>query len=202
MNYFKYQKSGSTGRVWSLFSELGELSEEEILGKGKGNLQYAHTLEIVRAGLNNALKTDDESLQRFNLSAYEYTCAQNDKNNKRKAVEKLLYIVDNFGEEDSSVGFGDVSERKLKSIEDSFELIESITSFESNIAELCNIRKEYISVRGIDLVNLIKNSLKGIPEAVKELKSVIKDDSPLKELIANLCEEGADGVLLERLEAI
>lgn len=202
MNYFTYQQNGTVGRVWSLLSGLGELSEEEILGTSNGNLQYEHSLEIIRSGLNNTLRTDDDSLRDFNLSAYEHTCRVNDKNTKRKQVEKLLYIVDNFGEEDTSVGFGDISERKLKSIEDSFELIESLSSFESNLKQLCNIRKDYISVKGIDPVNLIKSSLKGIPEAVKELKRIVKEDSSLGELILDLCEEGADGVLLSRLEAI
>lgn len=200
MRYFDYQYQGTLGRVWSLFSGLQGISEEEKLGKSKYSCAYTHTLDIVNAALNGSLSTSNESLETFNLQAYEYKCEENDKINKIKQVEKVLYIVDNVGDDEDTVGFGDISERKLKSREDAFELLECDASFEANLAKLYNIRRDYIKERGIDLVSILEASLKGIPDAVTEIAALVSENSKLKELIVSLCEESRDGALIQRLE--
>lgn len=200
MRYFDYQYQGTLGRVWSLFSGLQEISEEEKLGKSKYSCAYTHTLDIVHAALNGSLSTSNESIENFNLQAYEYKCEENDKINKIKQVEKVLYIVDNVGDDEDTVGFGDISVRKLRSREDAFEILECDASFEANLAKLYNIRRDYIKERGIDLVSILEASLKGIPDAVTEIAELVSENLHLKELIVSLCEESRDGALIQRLE--
>lgn len=200
MNYFDYQTYGTLGRVWSLFSELGQLSEEESLGRTRRSCVYSHTLEIVNAALNGSLSTDSENLDAFDLAAYEFRCAQNDKINKIKGTEKVLNIVDSVGDDEESVGFGDISDRKLRSVEESFEILEGMESFEANLMALYNIRDKYIRDKGIDVVGILASSLKGIPEAVSQIKTLVAENSRLRELIVSLCEDGGDGALMSRLE--
>lgn len=202
MNYFDYQSSGTLGRVWSLFAGLERISEEEKLGKTRRSCAYSHTLEIVNAAMNGSLSTDDDSIDAFNLEAYEFKCAENDKINKIKQTDKLLYIVDSVGEDEENVGFGDISDRKLKSVEESFEVLEGLASFESNLLKLYNIRSEYIKDRGIDVVSILSSSLKGIPDAVSQIKELLCENSGLRELVVSLCEDGGDGALMSRLEAV
>ena len=77
----------------------------------------------------------------------------------------------------------------------------SSNNFEDNIKALCGIRTKYIVEKGIDVVSVLSCSLKGIPEAVAELKTIMAD-SVLGEIITSLCEDSRDGELLRRLEAV
>lgn len=202
MEYFKYQQTGACGRVWSLFAKLSEISEEEKLKKSASEIEYAHTLEIVNSALNGSLSLDEYNIRNFNLSGYEYKCAENDRNGEIKNTEKLLYIVDNFGDtKDDKVGFGDISERKLEVVEEAFEILENSESFKRDIMLLCNVRKKYIRERGVDLTCILLNSLRGIPEAKAQLMGIIseKGNSQVKELVVSLCENSG-GYLISRLE--
>ena len=204
MNYFDYQPKVPMGRVWSLFTKLGELSEEEKLGVGSHSCDYTHTLDIVNAALSGSISTTPENLGNFNLKAYEIQCAKNDKINFSKQVEKLLYIVDteDSNDEDVRVNYGDVSSRKLKAVEEAYENIDNLDSFEANINQLLNIRKGYITTQGLDLVSILVNALKGIPEAVSVLTSLLRVNTELKNLVLSLCEDGPSDVLVKELTAV
>lgn len=204
MNYFNYQPNVPMGRVWGLFTKLGELSEEECLGKTAYNCDYAHTLEIVNAALSGTIPTSEEDLRTFDLLAYEIQCRTNDKISQAHQVDKCLFIVDSnetSEKEETRVGYGDISSRKLKTVEEAFESIENIDSFEANINQLLNIRKDYMTSEGIDLLSIIINSLKGIPEATSKLSELVKVNVNLRDLIMSLCEDGQENALLERLTA-
>lgn len=83
MNYFKYQQSGSLGMVWSLFSGLQDVSVEEKLHKSKYSCSYEHTLDIIKSALSGSITMDDS----FNLEAYEFRCAENEKKGMFKSGE-------------------------------------------------------------------------------------------------------------------
>ena len=206
MNYFSYQQNGICGRVWSLFAGLKDVSEEEKLQKANHNVSYAHSLEIVGAALRGSLATDDESLSVFDLRAYECKCAENDKIGKIQKAEKELFIVDTSNSDsEEKVGFGDVTERekRLQCIDKAFDQLESMESLNEDIKRLCNIRQDYIVEHGVDLVGGRINSLKGIPDAVAELKTILASEknSQLSSLIVSLCENGS-GSLMNQLEFV
>lgn len=198
MNYFVYQ-SNTSGRVWGLFKELGEITPEQREKIYAGS-EYAHTLEMVSAALNGAIATDPESLENFNLWGYEAKCAETDSIGKRNRAKKELHIVEFSTSSDDSldVGYGDISDRDLGSEDDMLELLVDSLAFEDNLRQLFNIRSHYIAEKGVDVVSVLYGALKGIPDAVKEMKSLVKDNM-LCELYTQLCEE-SKGMLLRRLE--
>lgn len=199
MNYFSYQVN-TTGKMWSLFRELGEITPEQREKMFVGS-EYAHTLEMVSAALNGAIATDADSVANFNLWGYEAKCADTDTLNRRNRAKKVLNIVEFTTSSDESleVGYGDVSARDLASDDGMFDdLVDSI-AFEENLRKLFNIRTRYISEQGVDVVSVLYGALKGIPDAVNEMKTLVKD-STLYELYTQLCEESQDGLLLRRLE--
>lgn len=202
MRYFDYQQQGTLGRVWSLFAGLGDLTEDEKLGETRYSCAYAHTLEIVNAALSGAISTSKENIETFNLEAYEYKCFENDRISKIKNAERFLYIVDDAEEDEQRVGYGDISERRLKSVEDSFEILESIESFESSLLRLLDIRDCYIKEKGIDLVGTLQASLKGIPDAMSKMQRIISENDKIRDLVVSLCENGKEGVLMKRLEMV
>lgn len=198
MNYFGYQ-SNASGKVWGLFRELGEITPEQREKMYAGS-EYAHTLEMVSAALSGAIATDPESLANFNLWGYENKCAETDSLGKRARAKKELHIVDFTTSSDDSleVGYGDVSARDLGSEDDMLDLLVDSMAFEENLRQLFNIRTRYIAEQGVDVVSVLYGALKGIPDAVKEMKTLVKD-SALCELYTQLCEE-SKGMLLRRLE--
>lgn len=197
MNYFKYQQSGSLGMVWSLFSGLQDVSVEEKLHKSKYSCSYEHTLDIIKSALSGSITMDDS----FNLEAYEFRCAENEKKGMFKKAEKFLNIVDSV-DEDDGVGFGDVSSKKLKSVETDFENIENSDAFYRNLMSLLNIRDVYIKEHGIDLVSVLSSSLKGIPESVNQIKNLISKNSTLCDTIVSLCETSSNSSLIRELEVV
>lgn len=200
MNYYKYQNTKPMSKVWSLFKDLDNMSAEQI-ERLYSDSDYSHTLDIVKAALNGSIVLTDDAIRSFNLQAYEYRCKENDKNGNIKKSKDVLNIVEfDNSEDDAKVGYGDISDRKLQSIEDSFEEIMNSSTFESNIRELYGIRSKYIVEHGIDLVSVLISSLKGIPEAINEIKKLMCDTS-IKDLIVSLCEDSRDGKLLRVLEA-
>lgn len=204
LNYFDYQQSGLAGGVWSLFAGLKSVTEEEKLKKSSINVSYAHSLEIISAAFRGSLLTDEESLESFDLRAYEYKCAENDSIGKIQRADKELYIVDTTNsDKDEKVGFGDVTERekRLQCVDEAFDKLESIESLDSDIKALCNIRGDYLVEHGVDLVSVLVNSLKGIPDAVEELRSLLALDSSLSSLVSSLCENGS-GSLMTKLEFV
>jgi len=203
MNYFDYQPKVPMGRVWSLFSQLADMSESEKLGKYSYSPEYSHTLEIVKAATTGSLSRKEDVYEDFNLRAYEASCKRNETINFKKSLEKCLFIVDNVSSDgETKTGYGDISENKIRSIEDAFVSVESLSSFESNIDMLLNIRVKYIESQGIDLVSILVNSLKGIPDAIEGMAEFVKTNLQLKELIVDLCQDGKDGKLLARLATV
>lgn len=200
MRYFKYQNNQSMSKVWSLFADLGRMTPEQK-AKIYGTSDYSHTLEIVRSALNGNIPLTDEAISQFNLGAYEMSSRLNDKKAKIKEAKKVLNIVEfDNSDEDIRVGFGDVSDRKLSTIDESFEEILNNDEFECSIRELLNIRSTYIVEHGIDLVSVLLSALKGIPEAVKSLKGLMSDNK-VYDLVTGLCNNSHGG-LIPRLEAV
>lgn len=195
MRYFDYQHSGTLGRVWSLFSSLGNLPTEKCLG----HTDYSHTMEIVNVAMNGNFEGYEEN---FNLEAYEYKCNENDRIAKISLADKVLYIVDNV-EEDSKVGYGEVHENNLNlSTKGDYEEALDRLDFDSSFDKLLDVRKHYIKTIGVDLVNVLRACLRGVPEAIEKIKILTDKDKNLYELISVMCDNSQVGVLLKRLEEL
>lgn len=194
MNYFNYQPQCPMGQVWSLFTDLRNAGERQLVSDYD---EYGHSLDIIKAAISGNISEVD-----FNLSAYETQCYLNDKKDFYNKLDKVLYIVDNAtsDSEDLRVNYGEISSNssKLKSQKDPYVDIEDMSTFESNLNELLGLRNSIIAVKGVDIVELLKNSLKGIPDAIKELSIIVKEDtSNLSCILSSLLESE---VPLSRLE--
>jgi len=198
MKYFQYQYDGSFGEVWNLFSELGNLSKEFNKNQ-KRNWDYSHTTEIISSAMNGNLSSEYGG---FNLKAYEMACFKTDEIELSNQRKKYLTIVDTVnGDDENIAGYGEISsnDKRLRSIEDEFELFDNIDEFERCLRDLYNIRKDYIVDKGIDPVEMLVNSLKGVPEAVKSIQELVQEDLSLKGIVQSLCENGGNSLQL-RLE--
>lgn len=202
MKYFDHQYSESFGRVWELFHELSSLSRGEVSVHNEVG-KYTHTNEIINAAMNKIQQNQEGfNIYNFDLSAYLYECKRKDDIKQNENRKKYLTIVDTVnGSDENTVGYGEISvnDSRLKSIDDAFALLEDDDEFEHYLSVLYSIRNEYIISKGVDLVEMLSNSLKGIPEALSLLTELINEDLNLKEIVGNLCLTSKN-TLLSRLE--
>lgn len=196
MRYFDYQNNAEMGRVWGLFSGLANLTKNDKMGVNR-TVEYGHTIEIIKSALNNNFALDEE----FSLAHYERTCIKHDGYGINSSGTTMLAIVDSINGEDERVNYGEISCNQLPSKEDPYRELEDKDEFERCLKQLCDLRGLYQIQLGIDPVETLKNSLKGVPEAVTSLVTLISEDIQLKEIISFLCENGSN-ILQERLEGI
>lgn len=201
MKYFEYQYSGSFGEVWNLFSDLASLSKDfkESNKSKERNWDFSHTSEIVNSAMNGNLSNKDGE---FDLRAYEIKCAQTDEIELSGQRKKFLTVVDTVnGSDEDSVGYGEISinDSRLRDVEDAFELLDNSDEFEKCLKDLYNIRTGYIVDKGIDPVEMLLNSLKGVPEAVISIQTLVQEDLSLRGIVQALCENGNNSLQV-RLE--
>lgn len=198
MKYYKYQSPTRMSEVWSLFRDMGDAPQGSLVDLP----EYSHTLDIIKAALSGTIALSSESVENFNLAAYEYKCRENDKNNKFEKAKKEVHIVEfDNSEDDNKVGFGDVSDRKLHYADDAFEKVSNDDEFESNLRDLLNYRDKYIIEKGVDLVSILVGALKGIPHAVEVLRNLVSLDEKISSIVTSLCSN-SNGTLLGVLECI
>lgn len=205
MKYFKHQYSESLGEIWSLFSDLASLSKEEEVVSKSSRGEFGHTVEIINSAMNKKLDNREGfNLETFDLRAYEAECRKKDEIKLNDLRKKYLTIVDtvNGNDDTNTVGYGEISmnDTRLKSMEDAYAVLEDNDEFETYLAKLYTLRKEYIVGKGIDPVEMLINSLKGIPEAVSLMTELISVDLPLKQIIEGLCSNSSNNNLQARLE--
>lgn len=185
--------------IWALFRDMGRAPQQGSLVELP---EYSHTLDIIKAALSGTISLTSESVSNFNLAAYEYKCRENDTNNKFEKAKKEVHIVEfDNSEDDNKVGYGDISDRKLRYADDAFEQVSRDDEFEANLRELINYRDKYIVERGIDLVSVMIGALKGIPVAVNELKNLVSLDEKISSIVTCLCGNSND-TLIGVLECI
>ena len=198
MNYYSYQLAAPMTRMWALFKDMGRMPDDV-----KSAPDYSHTLDIARAAMNGSIPLTDESLESFNLAAYEYKCRDNDMNNKFSRAKKELFIVeyDNSKDEGGSVGYGDISDRKLQYSDTALERVFDNAEFESALRELIDYRKKYIVEQGWDIVTVMVQALSGVPSAISAIKDFACKDAKISSIIESLCNT-SNGELLGVLQGM
>lgn len=207
MRYFKYHYNDKAGRIWSLFSSLAE--EQQNQSEFGLSCDYSHTLEIVKAAMSGSIALDDENLENFNLKAYEYKCKENDKIVRFNNAKKELFIVDGFSmdsdsKESPKVKYGDISEKSVMSLRTSSLDLDNIVnnaSFNNNLENLLNIRTKVMVEYGVDVVIALSEALKGVSDAIDNIKQISDRDEYVKNVIIALCSSAEENRLAESLAA-
>lgn len=181
------------GAVWGLFAGLSGEQESLIALKSNDKMtkcDYSHTLEIMNSAMNGNISSYSDD---FDLKAYEIRCTMTDEIELGTSRKKFLTIVDTVNtDEADSVGYGEISSNKLRTLEDAFEDLENKDEFDKNLQDLYALRRDYMVSEGIDIVQMLYNSLDGIPEAVAEVRVLTEKDEKLKSIVGALCENSRD----------
>lgn len=206
MNYFKHHVNKPIGRVWSLFTELSKANESIKSKQGKSvGVEFSHTVEIVNAALSGSIQLDDDSLDNFNLSAYEFACHENEKIVKCAKVSKELFIVDDYNSDSDTekrVGFGDISMRRLGTKDKNLEEVINSEAFGESLSQLLGIRSTVAVDYGVDIVRALYGALIGTVGAIELVQKVTEQNKQVEEIITTLCNSSRSGELQGRLQAV
>ena len=165
--------------VLNLFLPLTENPDKKI--------EFAS--EIISAGLQGRIDFSTE----FNLDAYEATIRKNQHLLKESEKKKKSYI-DFSG---SSDDFDDVASKggikaefesldTIEEMKDAFEEVLLNEELDYAVSTIKSLNDDFIADYGTDLIFALKNAVRGIPQAVEEIKKICTDFSVVSELIETI----------------
>lgn len=153
------------------------------------NKKIEFASEIISAGLQGRI----DFSRGFNLDAYEATIRKNQHLLKESERKKKSYIdfsgaSDDFDEVASKGGIK-VEFESLETIEemkDAFEEVLMNEELEYAVSTIKSLNDSFIADYGTDLIFTLKNAVRGIPQAVTEIKNICTEFSVVSELIETI----------------
>lgn len=168
--------------VLQLFMELVE----------NPNRQIEFASEIIDAGLQGRIDLNSS----FNLGAYEATIRKNGKLNLENRKKRELYIDQSDGDdwEDVSRSGGikvDALQRDaVDEIADAYEKLILEDELQYAITTIKELQPILLIEEQVDLLHLLKQSLRFVPSAIEALRSLCSDYEVLAEQIKVVLESG------------
>ena len=154
--------------------------------------EVTYASEIIFSGIQGRIDLDHT----FHLEAYEKAIKKNGaltQNNKRK---KESYIEFGCSSEDydSVAQNGGIQEDHLniKDVQDAFEELIDDDELRYAVSNIKNLNAELIVVEEIDLIEALKLALKGIPQAISEIKRICDFYPSISESVQTILSSGKD----------
>ena len=189
----KLRRMGCLGS-YSFGSYMGvDEIPEKVLGlfadpvrQGK-SLNYAS--EIVFSGIRGRIDLNRE----FNIEAYEKAIEKNGQLSAYNKKKKESYL--DFGSSDdydSVTQSGGVQAERLnlEVVQDAFEELLDNDELACAVSNIRRLNDEFITVEETDIIEAIRLALKGIPQAIKELKRICEFYPQISENIKTILSCG------------
>ena len=179
------------------FLGVNELPDE-ILGLfvslvDNPNKKLEFTSEIVFNGLQGRIDLRRE----FNIDAYETSIRKNQVLGKEGKKKKELYIdmsgsSDDWDEVTCSGGIklDQVNDRVVDKIQDAYEQLLLDDELQYAVDTIKALNDDLMLEESIDLIYALKQSVKGIPEAIKSVKEVCENNGLVSELVMTVLNSG------------
>ena len=179
------------------FLGVNELPDE-ILGLfvslvDNPNKKLEFTSEIVFNGLQGRIDLSRE----FNIDAYETTIRKNQVLGNEGKKKKELYIDMSGGSDDwdevtcsGGIKLDQVNDRVVDKILDAFEQLLLDDELQYAVDTIKALNDDLMLEESIDLIYALKQSVKGIPEAIKSVKEVCENNGLVSELVMTVLNSG------------
>lgn len=164
-------KSYSFGTHWGVDEipekVLGLFAESVEEGK-----KISRTSEIIYAGIQGGIDLDGY----FNLEAYERAIEKNENLSAYAKRKKEMYIdFDCSSDEFDTVckqGGIQADKINIKKVRDEYEEFMDADELVRAVARVKSLNNDFVIVEEVDIIEALCLALKGIPQAVKELKRI------------------------------
>lgn len=157
------------------------------------NKQIECVSEVVSAGLQGRIDFSKE----FNLDAYEATIRKNKHLLKENERRKKTYLDfsgggDDFDEVTSKGGIKADFEilDSIEEVKDAYEEVLASDELKYAVATIKSLNNDFITDYGLDLIFALKKAVKGIPQAVEEVKQVCEDFKVVSDLVHVILNSG------------
>lgn len=179
------------------YNGINELPDEvlglftSLLDNPNKKLEFAS--EIIFNGLSGRINFNQE----FNIDAYEATIRKNQnlgKENKRKK-ECYIDMTDSADDWEEVSGRGgiklaQVNSRAVDKIQDAYEHLLLDDELKYAVDTIKAINEDLMVEESIDLIYALKQSVRGIPDAVKSVKEICENNSLVAELVKTVLNSG------------
>ena len=177
-----YGKSEVPPEVWALFTDMNKNPSKSV--------QY--TCEILKAGLLGRIDLSSP----FSMEAYCRTIDANLKLVEYQGSKKLLRIQEDSAlDEINGLKWGNVTLSRASLVtrmKDQFEEILDSDELKFAVSQISSLNEEFIINEGINVVEVLKNAVRGIPSAVERLKYICDNFSQLAEYVKTVLSSGVD----------
>lgn len=174
--------------VWKLFSAMAENPDKPL----------DEATDILKSALQGNLKgVQFENAQDIYRYASRIKRNKYLSKNSQKNVKRKLYIDHMHESEDNTPAYGTILEsavvaQTISRTKDAFEDIADNSELRYAVETIKDLRQEFFIEAGVDLVKLLKQALRGIPDAVLELKRVCTEYELVGEQIKVILSSGED----------
>lgn len=142
---------------------------EDALIEGR---KISRTSEIIYAGLTGGIDLNSH----FNLEAYERAIEKNENLSAYAKKKKEMYIDFDCSSDDYDVVFkqGGIQADKIniKKVQDEYEELMDADELVRAVANVKRLNNDFVIVEEVDIIEALRLALKGIPQAIKELKRI------------------------------
>lgn len=157
------------------------------------NKKLEFASEIIFNGLQGRIDFSRE----FNIEAYETTIRKNQVLGKEGRRKKEVYIdtsgsSDDWDEVSSNGGIklDQVNDRAVDKIQDAYEQLILDDELKYAVDTIKALNDDLMLEESIDLIYALKQSVKGIPEAIKSVKEICDNNSLVSELVKTVLNSG------------
>lgn len=168
--------------VWSLFSDMADCPNKSV----------PYVYEILTAGLEGRISTSEP----FNLEAY---CNAVDFNTRlalhNRSKKVFAYTENQKEDEESNFQMGTISLNKVSLVakmESSFDKLEEDDELAYAVSQIRSLNETFIIEYSVNIIETIRNAVRGIPCAVDKLRSLCKDFPELSEYVRVVLSSGRD----------
>lgn len=166
---FYHGQSEVPDEVLGLFTDL-------VQNPGKAGENFEGASEIVMAGMLGRINFDRE----FNIGAYNAAVHRNNRMNTEGEVKRKLALDFDSDSEEREVAYGLVwvdyaTTHSAEQLRDAYEELLDEDELHYAISTIIDLQPMLLVEEEIDLLEVLKQSLKFIPDAVATVKRICKD---------------------------
>ena len=169
--------------VWGLFTEMGNNPSKSV----------AYVDEILQAGLSGRIDLKSP----FYLDAYCKAVEEKTRLATSARLKKVTTYVDtsNGSEKEEKLGYGLVSLNQvslLARMEDHFEKLIDNDELMYSVSQIKSLNSSFILEYSVNIVETLRNAVRGIPSAVSKLRELCSEFSDIAEYVQVILSSGID----------
>lgn len=167
--------------VWSLFTEMGESPTKS----------FPYVDEILTACLEGRIATNVP----FNFEGYCKAIEMNTRLACNSRAKKVFAYTEDDNIEDDGITYGTISLNRVSLVakmENYFDKLEDDDELLYAVSQIRSLNETFILEYSVNILETLRNAVRGIPSAVDKLRSLCDEFSDVAEYVKVILSSGKD----------